>query len=91
MKILGCIIQNRNIKENTDSKFFAEYKGKQIIISSYHNLGKPKLEHLTRFNIDVIDIKTGINDVDTYEDCHDIRDAIRYAIAGVGYGLIIKK
>lgn len=82
MKISGCVIQNRNIKENTPSDFIATYKGKQIIVSSNHGFGKPIYEHLTRFNIDVIDIKTGMIDVESYEDCHEIRDAIRHALHG---------
>ena len=82
MKISGAVIQERNIEVNTPDNFFATYKGKQIIISSDHGLGKPRYDHLTRFCIDVIDIKTGLRDVDSYEDCHDIKDAIRLALQG---------
>lgn len=82
MKISEAIIQNRNIKVNTEDDFEAVYKGKQIIVSTNHGLGKPKYDHLRRYNIEVIDIKTGMRDVDTYEDCHTKHDAIRYALKG---------
>ncbi len=82
MKISEAIIQNRNIEENTSENFHATYKGKEIIVSSNHGLGKPKFDHLTRFNIEVIDIKTGLRDVDSFEDCHNIRDAIICALRG---------
>lgn len=82
MQISGCIIQRRNIDENTKSDFHATYKGKEIIVSSSHGLGDADKYWLTRFNIEVIDIKTGLRDVDTYEDCHEIRDAIRHALIG---------
>ena len=60
----------------------ATYKGKEIIISTNHGFGKARFEHLKRFNIDVIDIATGMKDFQSYEDCHNIRDAIRYALKG---------
>lgn len=82
MRIGLAVIQNRNIVESTKDNFEATYKGKKIIISTDHGFGKPKHDHLERFNIDVIDIKTGIYDVETYEDFHEIRDAIRYALKG---------
>ena len=82
MKIAGCVIQNRNIIENNQHTFHAIYKGKNIYVSSIHKLGKPKYDHLTRFYILVIDVKTEICDVDMYEDCHDIREAIRVALKG---------
>ncbi len=34
--------------------------------------------------IDVIDIKTGMSDVQSYEDCHTMKDAIRVALIGAG-------
>ena len=82
MRIGLAVIQNRNIIESTKDNFEATYKGKRIIISTNHGFGKPKYDHLERFNIDVIDIKTGMYDVETYEDFHEIRDAIRYALEG---------
>lgn len=82
MRIGLAVIQNRNIIESTKDNFEATYKGKRIIISTNHGFGKPKYDHLERFNIDVIDIKTGMYDVETYEDFHEIRDAIRYALKG---------
>lgn len=82
MKISEAIIQDRNIKVNTEDDFEAVYKGKQIIISTNHGFGKPKFEHLRRYIIDVIDIKTGLRDVNTYKDCHTMHDAIRYALKG---------
>ena len=82
MKISGAIIQQRNIIENNEYRFEATYKGKKIVVSTIHGLGKPKYPHLTRYNIDVTDIKTGMADVETYEDCHQMRDAIRTALYG---------
>lgn len=82
MKIAGCIIQNRNIIESNQHTFHAIYKGKSIYVSSKHGFGKARYGHLTRFYILVIDVKTEICDVDMYEDCHDIREAIRVALKG---------
>ena len=82
MKISGIIIQNRNISENSPDEFDATYKGKRIIISTNHGFGKPQYNHLKRYCIDVVDIKSGMKDVDAYQDCHTMRDAIRYALIG---------
>lgn len=82
MKISEAVIQDRNISVNTENDFDAKYKGKSIIISTNHGFGKPKWEHLRRYNIDVKDIKSGIIDVQSYEDCHNMRDAIRLALIG---------
>ena len=80
MKISGAIIQQRNIIVSSENEFQATYKGKQINITTDHGFGKPEFGHLKRFNIDVIDIETGMSDVQTYEDFHEINDAIRYAL-----------
>ena len=82
MKISGAIIQKRNIIVSSKNEFQATYKGKEIYISTEHSLGKPKYDHLKRFNIDVQDINTGMYDVQTYQDFHEINDAIRYALKG---------
>lgn len=82
MKISGAIIQQRNIIVSSENEFQATYKGKEIYISTEHSLGKPKYDHLKRFNIDVQDMNNGMYDVQTYEDFHDINDAIRYALKG---------
>lgn len=82
MKISGAIIQKRNIEVSTENEFRATYKGRQINITTDHGFGKPKYEHLKRFMIDVTDIKTGMVDVQTYEDFHEINDAIRSALKG---------
>lgn len=82
MKISGAIIQQRNIIVSSENEFQATYKGKEIYISTEHSLGKPKYDHLKRFNIDVQDMNTGMYDVQTYEDFHEINDAIRYALKG---------
>jgi hypothetical protein len=82
MKISEAIIQNKNISIYTENDFDSTYKGKRIIISTNHGFGKPKYEHLKRYNIDVIDIKTGIYDVKSYEDYHCMKDAIRFALKG---------
>ena len=82
MKISGLIIQNKNIAVNTEDEFQAKYKGKLIIITTNHGFGKAKWDHLKRFMIDVTDMKTGMYDVDTYEDFHTMQDAIRFALIG---------
>lgn len=82
MKISGAIIQKRNIEVSTENEFQATYKGKQIRITTEHGFGDPEFDHLKRFNIDVVDINTGMSDVQTYEDFHNINDAIRYALKG---------
>ena len=82
MKVSGKVIQNRNIKQNDGVTFHAIYKRKTIWASKDHGLGKPKYDHLTRYNIEVTDNKSGMFDVDTYEDCHTMEDAIRCALKG---------
>ena len=82
MRVSGCIFQTRCIEKYIDDDFEAVYKKKHIIITTDHGFGKPKHDHLKRFNIDVVDIPTGMRDVQTYEDFHDIVDAIRYALIG---------
>lgn len=82
MKVSGCVFQSRNIKQYDSNNFYATYKGKSFHITTDHGLGKPKYNYFKRFNIDVIDIETGMYDVQTYEDCHDIKDAIRHALYG---------
>ena len=82
MKISGAIIQQRNIEVSTENEFRATYKGKQISITTDHGFGEPKYDHLKRFMIDVIDIETGMVDVQTYEDFHEINDAIRSSLKG---------
>lgn len=82
MKISQAVIQNRNIQENTEDDFIATYKGKKIIISTDHGFGNSKYNYLKRFMIDVVDIKSGMKDVDSYQDFQDIRDAIKYALVG---------
>jgi len=82
MKVSGCIIQKRQIIDNTENLFNANYKSKRIYITTDHGFGKPQYNHLKRFSIDVVDIKTGMYDVQSYQDCHTIRDAIIYALKG---------
>lgn len=86
MKFCNSVIQRRNISKNTLSEFLATYKGKQISITTNHNLGKPNRTYLgdfyKRFSITVIDLKSGMLDVDTYLDEEHITDAILYALKG---------
>lgn len=82
MKIGGCVIQDRNIGIHTKDDFTATYKGKQIYITTDHGFGDAIYSHLTRYDIDVIDLKTGMYDVTTYQDLHTMRDAILYALKG---------
>ena len=82
MKVSRCVIQDRNIEENSISTFCATYKGKRIYVSTDHGFGKPQYDHLTRYYIYVIDVKTGMYDVDSYQDVHTMQDAIRYALKG---------
>lgn len=82
MKVSEAIIQERNISVNTENDFEATYKGKRIFISTDHGFGKAKYDHLKRYNIDVRDIETGMYDVQSYQDCHTMKDAIRFALKG---------
>lgn len=81
MKISGAVIQTRNIIVSTDEKFAATYKGHRIYITTDHGFGKPKHDHLKRYLIDVYG-PDGLKAVDSYEDLHNIKDAIRYALKG---------
>ena len=80
--VVGAVIQNRNITENTEDNFSAKYKGKLIEITTDHGFGDPMYKHLKRFSIDVIDIDSGWKDVESYEDLHTMHDAIRSALKG---------
>jgi len=82
MKISGIVIQNRNIERYSDDNFNATYKGKRIAITTDHGFGKPKHDFLNRYCIDVWDIKSGMKDVDSWQDFHNMRDAIRFALIG---------
>lgn len=82
MKIQGKIIRTSNIVEHSDTTFHAIYKGKTIYVSSEHGLGKAYMSYLTRYNIEVTDNLTGLYDVDTYNDCHTMIDAIIHALKG---------
>jgi zona occludens toxin (predicted ATPase) len=82
MKISAIIIQNRNIKSYSSDLFDATYKGKRIYITTDHGFGKPKYDHLKRYCIDVWDIKSGMKDVDAWQDFHEMKDAIRFALIG---------
>ena len=80
MKISGAIIRDKFISENTPDKFNAIYKGREINITTDHGHGKPKYDHLKRYDITVT--LNGSYEVNTYEDCHTMKDAIRYALKG---------
>ncbi len=82
MKISGAVIQERNISVNTPDLFEATYKGRQIYITTDHGHGQPEWDHLKRYDITVIDLASGMYDVFSYEDCHTMKDAIRYALKG---------
>ena len=82
MNVGGAIIQKRMIHEHTETTFHATYKGHDIHVTSDHGHGKPKYDHLTRYDIEVRVVDSGIMDVSTWEDFHTIQDAIRYALRG---------
>jgi len=82
MKISGLVIQNKKITLCTETDFEATYKGKLICITTNHGHRKPKHDFLLCYDIVVIDIRTGLKDVNTYEDFHNIQDAIRCALQG---------
>lgn len=82
MKISGAIIRDKFISENTPDNFNAIYKGREINITTDHGHGKPKYDHLKRYDITVIHLESGMYDVNTYEDLHTMQDAIRYALKG---------
>lgn len=85
MKVLGCIIQNRQIIDHTENLFNARYRGKSIYISTSHEFGVPKYSRLKRFLINVADIKSGIYYIQTYQDFEHIDDAIKYALKGAKF------
>jgi hypothetical protein len=80
MKIAGKVIQDRNIKINSNEQFIATYKGKEIEIQAFY--GGTKYNHLIGFDIEVYDLKSGMKDVETYQELHTMRDAIIYALKG---------
>lgn len=82
MKVAGRIIQNRNIIQNDPDYFEANYKHVTIFITTNHGFGKPKYKHLTRYSIDVYGRNNGIYDMQSWEDCHDMKDAIKHALEG---------
>lgn len=82
MKISGAVIKDKYIEEHTEKDFSAQYKGKRIEITTCHGHGDAKYSHLARYDIEVRDIKTGMLDVNTYDDFHCMKDAIRYALEG---------
>jgi hypothetical protein len=82
MKVSGCVIQEKNIAVNTSESFEATYKGKRIYITTDHGFGESKYPLCKRFLIDVVDIKTGMYDVQSYQDHQKIRDALIYALKG---------
>lgn len=82
MKISGAVIQPRNIIVYSDDEFRAKYKGRRIEITTDHGFGIPNESHLKRYMIDVWDDRTDSHEVDTWEDCHFIEDAIRLALKG---------
>jgi len=82
MKISGAIIRDKFISKNTPDNFNAIYKGREINITTDHGHGKPKYNHLKRYDITVIHLESEMYDVNTYEDFHTMQDAIRYALKG---------
>ena len=63
MIISGAIIRDKFISENTPDKFNAIYKGREINITTDHGHGKPKYDHLKRYDITVIHLESGMYDV----------------------------
>lgn len=82
MKVGNAVIRKKAIEISTPDQFYAEYKGRKISITTNHGYGEPRVPGLKRFLIDVTDIKTGMLDVDTYEDFETIDQAISYALEG---------
>ncbi len=82
MKISGCVFFKKNIYKESENHFEATYKGKRFCVTTDHGFGKPRYNHLKRFMIDVVDIKSGMYDVQSYEDFHNINEAISSALIG---------
>mgnify|MGYP001594695836 CR=1 FL=1 len=80
MKVSEAVIQNRNISVNTENDFNATYKGREINITTSHGYGKPEYNHLKRYDITVTFL--GSYEVNTWQDLHSMKDAIRYALKG---------
>lgn len=80
MKLGKKIIQPRNIKEHTKTDFLAYYKGKEISITTDHGHGTPETRGHKRFLIFVVDLKTGIINIETVQDFPRIKGAILHAV-----------
>lgn len=81
MKIAGRIFRKNKIRTNTDTTFCAGYKGCCITVTTNHGHGKPKYDHLQRYDITVTD-ERGCYLVNDWQDKHEIRYAIIYALEG---------
>ena len=79
MKIAGAIIQSKHILANTETTFEATYKKHNIYISTDHGFGSAAYPHLNRYAISVRGEDGGYA-VYSFEDLHNMRDAIRYAL-----------
>lgn len=78
----GTVIQEKLIKRNTDSEFFAVYKGKEISVTIDHDYGSAICYGHTRYDVVVQDLKTGSIEVCTLYDGPNIREAIKFALKG---------
>lgn len=83
MKIGGRIFQQKKIIEHTNDTFNAQYKKCDFYITTDHGFGDAQYDHLKRYCINVRSEDGGYL-VQTYNDFHDIRSAIIYALTAAG-------
>lgn len=82
MKILNSLFRKNKIIIYNKNNFIATYKNKYFHITSDHGYGKSSVDVNIRFCIDVIDLKSGMYDVFTYQDVETIEEAIKFALKG---------
>lgn len=78
---VGKHIKPAFISKHTEDDFHATYKGCEIAITTDHGHGKPDQTWLRRFDI-TVQSKSGSYLVDTWYDCYDVKDAVKYALKG---------
>lgn len=66
----------------TEKEISGTYKGKYFNIFLYEKGDTYFKKGEKRYNIDVTDIESGLYDVNTWEECENIEEALKVAIKG---------
>lgn len=64
----------------TEKEIHGSYKGRDFNIFLIEKGNVYFREGEKRYNIDVLDLKCGMYDVNTWEECKDIKEALYYAV-----------